>query len=101
MNWVNDNWCDCGDCEDEYGTEWNCSNCECTDDCTTYTYCPGYSYGTTLGPVTTEDTATTGSATFECDDGCEIPGFVFFLNISLPCVDSTEKKRNITDHKHQ
>ena len=67
--WVNDNWCDCGNCEDEFGTEWNCSNCECTQNCTTYSYCPG-------GQDTTEPQSTAPSS-WACDDGCEIPGFVF------------------------
>ena len=37
--WVNDDWCDCSNCEDEYETGWNCNTCTCPTECNDYHYC--------------------------------------------------------------
>ena len=57
-DYVNDDWCDCSNCEDEQS--WNCTNCYggCPQSCGGYGYCPS--------PATT-DTATTDDETTDTE----------------------------------
>ena len=74
-DWVNDDYCDCRDCSDEYNTEWNCGNCDCPDSCGEFTYCPGYPDGTSTFGVNGElsDSDDSEEITyFDCNDGCNI-----------------------------
>ena len=49
-DWVNDNYCDCSNCEDEYSTGWTCSTCPgCPTVCGDYEQCYGTS-ATTVPP---------------------------------------------------
>ena len=71
---VNDNWCHCSNCEDEYTTGWSCDNCTCPTECGDYYHC--YLNNTGSGGenvITTRNGNGNGNATFGCEDGCHIP----------------------------
>ena len=55
-DYVNDDYCDCTNCEDEI--DWTCDNCNfhCPTECGDYRDCGGHNL----------------NASFECDDGCTI-----------------------------